>query len=494
MQQFEEFLRKNTIALQICFIVIAACFLSININRPLTDYDEATYAKVVVDTLKSGDVLSFTLSGNSWYEKPPMYLWLAMGSVKLFGEHEFAFRIPSILASLLCLWLTYLIARRLTNSELAGLAAFLVLLFTSAFLFYAREARLDSSVLASILAAFWCWIKARENEKYLFWILPLVATGFLFKSVIVLLLGPILFIYSLFYQKWAWIKSKYLWLGLPLSLIIFIPWHAIQIARFGNDFLNRYFGYDVYKRATTTVIGNSKYYDYINWLWVSEKGWLIVLLGMIVLFVCLIIFGKKFKPSFVWRPIAAPLFTFLSIIILFSAAKTHLSPYVMPAYPFIAMFIALLAYYTTEKYDGDLSNYFFIISPLIIIGFIYCISMINGTVLPYVPDEVDIGKIYNKSNTTSAPLYAIEWPALETMNYYGSTKVKSLSATGVSGKELKGPFYLAIPVNGLNYFFTTQNGLLSSSYTNIHLIGAGKFLALLYFDSDMRFPMFSLPK
>lgn len=489
MERVEESLKKHTTILQICLVFIAACFLSIGIGRPLADYDEATYAKVVVDTLKNGDVLSFTLSGNPWHEKPPLYLWFTMGSVKLLGEHEFAFRIPSILASILCLWLTYLIAKELTNSELTGLTAFSVLLTSSLFIYYAREMRLDSSVLATILAALWCWIKAWKNEKNLFWVLPLVAIGFLCKSVIALLVGLVLVVYSTFYQKWEWLKSKYLWYGLPLALIIFIPWHVIQIDRFGDVFLNRYFGYDVYKRATTAVMGGGKYYDYIKDMWL-DGAWLSALISIIISFFSLIIFGKKFKSSIVWRPIMAPLVTFLSIITLFSLAKTHLTPYIMPVYPFVAVFVALFAYYVVEKYDKKVLYYYLIVLPLLLTGFIYCMIHISPTTA-YVSDETQIGKIYAKKNAISVPMYALEWQILETLNYYGGTKVQFLGTTNVSGKELQGPFYLVVPGNGLSLFYTIQNGVLVSPYNNVQLLYKGQVISLVYFDGNMDFPVFN---
>ena len=81
------------------------------------------------------------------------------------------------------------------------------------FYYFAKEVRLDSSVIATILAAFWCWIKGWQNEKYLFWILSLVAAGFLFKSVIVFFARPRPAHLQLFYGRWVWLKSVYFGVG-----------------------------------------------------------------------------------------------------------------------------------------------------------------------------------------------------------------------------------------------------------------------------------------
>ena len=47
-------------------VLFAFVFLSLDVMRPLVDYDEAIYAKVVMDKMHSGNVLSFLLSGNNF--------------------------------------------------------------------------------------------------------------------------------------------------------------------------------------------------------------------------------------------------------------------------------------------------------------------------------------------------------------------------------------------------------------------------------------------
>ena len=95
MTAVAQWYRKYETPLLLVLLLFAGLVLCVQITSTLIDYDEATYAKVVVDTIKSGDVSTFTLSGHLWFEKPPLYLWLAIGSVNLFGAHEFAFRVPS---------------------------------------------------------------------------------------------------------------------------------------------------------------------------------------------------------------------------------------------------------------------------------------------------------------------------------------------------------------------------------------------------------------
>lgn len=102
--------KRNSALVQVVLVGLASLFFCINISRPLIDYDEATYAKVVADTLHSGQVIDLYHFDRPWFEKPPLYLWTVMGSVSLFGEHEWTFRIPSVIFAVLCCWLVYFIA------------------------------------------------------------------------------------------------------------------------------------------------------------------------------------------------------------------------------------------------------------------------------------------------------------------------------------------------------------------------------------------------
>ncbi len=59
-----------------------------------------------------------------WLEKGPVPLWFMAASIGLFGDHEFAVRIPSLILSLLGIYLTFLIASALFDKKTALLAAF----------------------------------------------------------------------------------------------------------------------------------------------------------------------------------------------------------------------------------------------------------------------------------------------------------------------------------------------------------------------------------
>jgi 4-amino-4-deoxy-L-arabinose transferase-like glycosyltransferase len=485
---------------EILLVFFASVYYGIFIfAEPLVDYDEATYAKVIIDTMESKDVSTFTFNGHDWFEKPPLYLWLAMSSVKVFGEHEFAFRIPSVLAALACLWLVFAITRELTGNTILGTCAFLILLFTPPFFVFAREARLDSGVIMAILATLLFYIRGWRNEKYLFWIFPAIAIGFLFKSVIAFLALPTIGIYSLFYKKWTWIKSKYLWWGLALGFIIFTPWHLFQTIRFGQAFWNEYLFHQVFDRGMNTITGTNGYYDYISILWLYYRPWLLVIVvGFILLFgmnfpkvIEQEISKKEPAPAIVWHELLAPLLSAIFIILFFTLAKTHLSTYIMPAFPFLAIFISLLLSWIVRIFK--------ITTPIFLLGMIILVAIgvyknaeaLQTLVTPLYYEERGVGVAYKESLGDSViPLYSLDWPHAETINYYGGIRPIPLSIDSVSGKEVPGPFYMVTNTVVQTYLVSKQ-GIPYPGYEGFKIVYQGDSLILLYAEKTVKMPVFS---
>ena len=83
-------------------------------------------------------------------EKPPLTYWAMAACMKLLGRNEFAARLPSALAGLLAIWLTFRLAARMYSPRVGVIAG--AMLGTSA-LFGAitRLALLDTTLLCCVL-------------------------------------------------------------------------------------------------------------------------------------------------------------------------------------------------------------------------------------------------------------------------------------------------------------------------------------------------------
>jgi 4-amino-4-deoxy-L-arabinose transferase-like glycosyltransferase len=105
--------------------------------------DEPRFALVAQDMLRTGDWLIPRVGGDLYADKPPLFFWLIAAATSLTGSLRVGFLLPSLLAGLGTLLLTYDLVRRVRGREI-GLAAAFVLLLTFQFVWQARQAQIDA--------------------------------------------------------------------------------------------------------------------------------------------------------------------------------------------------------------------------------------------------------------------------------------------------------------------------------------------------------------
>ena len=79
----------------------------------LNDWDEATYAQVAREMVVGGDWVTPHWNGFSFYDKPPLVIWLMAASMMTLKSVELAARLPSALAGLFAIGMTALLGRSL---------------------------------------------------------------------------------------------------------------------------------------------------------------------------------------------------------------------------------------------------------------------------------------------------------------------------------------------------------------------------------------------
>ncbi len=89
---------------------------------PLLGPDEPRYARVAIEMSRAGELVTPTLGGEPWLEKPPLYYWLAGIAYRGLGENEAAARLPAVFAGLLMTGFTGLVAARLFGGGCGRLA------------------------------------------------------------------------------------------------------------------------------------------------------------------------------------------------------------------------------------------------------------------------------------------------------------------------------------------------------------------------------------
>src|SRR3981189_2908543 len=99
-------LRKNWVVYLIVFLISGAIYLGCIVSPPsLMDDVDAVQAQIARNMLHSGDWVSAHLDGVKYLEKAPLKYWMMAVSMAVFGEYDWAARMPVVLAAILLCWL-----------------------------------------------------------------------------------------------------------------------------------------------------------------------------------------------------------------------------------------------------------------------------------------------------------------------------------------------------------------------------------------------------
>jgi len=364
---FEGSPAKRYRPVNVCLILLPAVFMYCWFlgGYPLADPDEGRYAEIAREMLESGDFVTPHLNYVRYLEKPPLYYWLLAGSMAVFGENEWAVRLVSAATALLSVLVVMILGRSMFGPR-TGLTAGWVYLTSVLPLVLARISIIDTLFSLCLLAtwgAWWLGYRAKSMSRsrgwtLLFWACLGLAT--MAKGLAALVLtGLIILIFVSVRRGWGVLRDMAWWPGPAVFGIIVIPWH-VAVGYRNPDFWHYYIVVEHFAR----LLGD----EHVRPFWYLPA---IVPFGMMFWGVFLFPAARNavrcsfhmFKFS---RPTAngtldkrqngvpsepgydqwrAESILFLviwafTVIVLFSLSRCKLMPYVLPAYPAMALLVA----------------------------------------------------------------------------------------------------------------------------------------------------------
>jgi 4-amino-4-deoxy-L-arabinose transferase-like glycosyltransferase len=296
----------------------------------LWEPDEARYAEIAREMLALRNFIVPHLNYVPYIEKPPLLYWLTASSMSVFGVNEFAARLPNALAALLGVIVTYCFVARAFDRRRAILAA-LVLATSGLYAVMAQVLTTDMLLTAMItVALFAFYLQWREGGRW-WWTLYIAA------ALATLIKGPvgvaIPFIAGVIFLWWQGelrgaIRRFHALSGLLVGLVIALPWFvAVTIREPG--FFDFYFVGEHFRRFFESSYSHGEpIYYYLPVVAAGMLPWTIAV------------------PFLPWRslePNPARRFCAISsaaILVLFSLASAKLIPYILPAFPPLAVLIA----------------------------------------------------------------------------------------------------------------------------------------------------------
>ncbi len=244
--------KRGTVLLFLAFI--AFYFYGLG-HFPLLGPDEPRYAQVAREMFLRHDLITPTLGGHLWFEKPALLYWMMIASFKLFGVSEWAARLGPALSGLLTIAAVFWIGRRAeratADAEPGGLGFWSALVAgtTLGILVFSKAASFDIVVTMTTTWALAFFIVA-ELEGDAQRRLRLLAAFYIFVGVSLLAKGLVGFVVPFgvvgaYYTLRAKspdrsVAFSLLW-GLPLSLIVAATWYAPMIWKHGSPFINQFF-------------------------------------------------------------------------------------------------------------------------------------------------------------------------------------------------------------------------------------------------------------
>lgn len=242
-----SFIKENIYKLIFLCIFLFSGFLifyKLNVNPPSLDWDEASIGYNAYSLLKTGadeygNRLPISIRSFDDF-KPPVYIYLDVPSVMVFGLNEFGVRFPSAILGLLTVALVYLLTKELfadfeknKKEKLALLSAFLYGV-SPWHLQFSRAAFEGNVGLFFFVFGFWLLLKGLNSPKYI--LLSIVGFGISIYSYHSFLLIVPLFLFLVFvYFRENLIKNKkhYL-LALVIALIFVLPVFFSFVSRSGS--------------------------------------------------------------------------------------------------------------------------------------------------------------------------------------------------------------------------------------------------------------------
>jgi 4-amino-4-deoxy-L-arabinose transferase-like glycosyltransferase len=329
-------------------ITLGVCYFSNLGAIGFVGPDEPRYAWIARDMAETGDWVTPRLYGKPWFEKPVLFYWMAGASFKLFGVSEAAARLPSALSALLATLALAWLAWRVYGEETARWL--LLLLPTSVGMVgFSHAASTDMPFSAMLTAAMVCaavvlgFVRS-ENTPILPrtpW-LALVLFGF-FLGLAVLAKGPAalilsggaVFFWAIPTKRW---RDAFRLLH-PVAIASFcataLPWYILCAQR-NPDFFRVFIIEHNFKRYLTPEFQHIQpFWYYVPVVLVAFLPWSAALLwaGVIGL-------RKLFTQTSISSATAFLLSWAGFCLLFFSASRSKLPGYVLPAFPAIALLLS----------------------------------------------------------------------------------------------------------------------------------------------------------
>jgi len=315
---------------------------------PFVGPDEPRYAEVAREMFLRGDLITPTLGGHTWFEKPPLLYWMMMASFRLFGISEWAARLGPALSGLLTVFAVFWTGRRVCRSStehpMTGLAPWSAIIAASTLgiVVFSRGVSFDIVVTMTTAwgLSFFLVSELEQNEKrrrrLLFGFYIFIGLSLLAKGLIGLLIPfGVVGLYQLMRREFpARSVLRTFWWGLPVAFAVASTWYVPVILKHGWPFINEFFIQHHFARYLSNKYRHPQpFYFYLLILIPLSLPWTAFLIEGLVK-------ARRWRlrsPDSVDRLRAFALAWLLMPLAFFSFSGSKLPGYILPVLPAAAL-------------------------------------------------------------------------------------------------------------------------------------------------------------
>src|SRR5436190_2601975 len=332
-------------------------------SLPLIDRDEPRFAEASREMIERGDYVVPYFNNQRRLDKPPLTYWAQTASYRIFGENDFAARLPSAIAAALTAILIFAWGGRIGGEKLGWWAAIIFTLSLQTFV-HAKAAVADMWLVLFMTLASWAGyellvdsnraaarlaVASYPQPRWWLTFYLALALGFLAKGPIAwtpLLTIAVVIIYT---REWLLLGHFKFVRGVLLTLVVVALWGIPALIQTRGEFFTVGIGRHVISRSLMTLEGHGA----------SSLGMYALLLPFYLVTVFISFFPWSIKLPWLvgklWRNRetgfgalghnrtrgATYLMSGIAVVfVIFTLVSTKLPHYTLPAFPLLALLLA----------------------------------------------------------------------------------------------------------------------------------------------------------
>jgi 4-amino-4-deoxy-L-arabinose transferase-like glycosyltransferase len=243
----------------LCIAIFFGFFYNLN-GFPLFDLDEGAFSEATREMLERSDFVTTYLNGKPRFDKPILIYWLQAVPVSLFGISEFAFRLPSAIASLAWMLAILHFTRQQSHSR-TGFAAALIGATSAGTCVIGRAAIADALLNMFLVLSMFDIYRYLQDQRpaYRYRAFLWIGLGMLTKGPIALLIPGAVsaIVFALQGKSRAWYKAVLDPAGWAILLLVAGPWYLLEYQRQGQAFIDGFLMRHNIERIQAPLQGHS---------------------------------------------------------------------------------------------------------------------------------------------------------------------------------------------------------------------------------------------